>query len=208
MPDYYSIWIYCRQIFVILKKYGFSEGMNNFSYILFLFLLVASVKSTAQEGIILMPIEQDSASIEIGKQIEYRQLISGQLLPGLQSEKIELSGFNFKDEFDKRYAFNINLHSFGSMPYSGFSAGTMSPFYSPFYQNGMVLSEGAYRLGEKFTFGGFSYGANSMLMPPPVPGINKFNSYGSTMFMQYKVGKNFKIETRVNVSQGGLYPVF
>ena len=182
--------------------------MNNFKTILFLFFLITSIFSTAQQEVILMPIEQDSASIEIGKQIEYRQLISGHSLPGLQSEKIELPGFNFKDEFDKRYAFNLNLHSFGSMPYTGFSAGTMSPFYSPFYQNGMVLSEGAYRLGDKFTFGGYSYGANSMLLPPPVPGINKFNSYGSTMFMQYKVGKNFKIETRVNVSQGGLYPGF
>jgi len=81
----------------------------------------------------------------------------------------------------------------------------MSPFYSPFYQNGRVFSEAAYKIGDKFTFGGFSYGTNPMMMPPPAPGINNFNRYGSTMFMQYKVGKNFKIETRVNVSQGPKY---
>lgn len=185
-----------------------SEGMDNFKKIMFLIFMVASLTGIAQQEMNLMPIIQDSAQLEIEKQIEYRQLISGQLFPDLQPEKIILPGFNFKDEFDKRYAFNLNLHSFGSIPYSGFSAGTMSPFYSPFYHNSMILSEGAYRLGEKFTFGGYSYGVNSIFMAPPVPGINKFNNYGSTMFMQYKVGKNFKIETRVNVSQGGIYPGF
>jgi hypothetical protein len=84
----------------------------------------------------------------------------------------------------------------------------MYPFFSPFYQNGMVLSEGAYNFGGKFTFGGFSYGTNSVMSAPLPNQMNKFDNYGSTLFMQYKVSKNFKIETRVNINQGGGYPGF
>lgn len=183
--------------------------MKDFKIILFLFLLVITARSFAQQGLIMMPLEQDSAQIELGKQIEYRQLISGQMPAGLMSETIKLPGFNFHDEFAQRYSVQFNMYSFGSFPASGFSAGTMNSFYSPFYQNAMVLSEAAYKIGNKFSFGGFSYGANSMLSAPlPNQGMNKFDSYGSTIFLQYKVSKNFKIETRVNVSQGGIYPGF
>ncbi|HSM48550.1 MAG TPA: hypothetical protein VK872_12085, partial [Draconibacterium sp.] len=120
------------------------------------------------------------------------------------------SGFDLNTEFAKMYSLNLNLYNFNNMFNSGFSTGMMNPFYSPFYQNGMVLSEGAYKFSDKFTFGGFSYGANSMMSGPPMPtpGMDKFDRYGSTLFMQYKVSKNFKIETRFNVSQGGRYPGF
>ena len=75
---------------------------------------------------------------------------------------------------------------------------------SPFYQNGTILSQAAYQLSDKFTMGGYSYGTNSIFAAPNAnPRANKFNNYGSTLYMQYKVSKNFKIETRVNVSQGG-----
>ena len=72
----------------------------------------------------------------------------------------------------------------------------------------MILSEGAYKISNKFTFGGYSYGTNPMNLPPPMPGMNDFSHYGYTMFMQYKVGKNFKIETRFNISKGGRLPWF
>lgn len=184
--------------------------MNNLKNILFLLImLLIAVTGFAQQDVILMPIEQDSAQIELGKQIEYRQLISGQLPAGLDTETIKLSGFNFHDEFARRYTLNLNMQSFGGIPFSGFSAGSMYPMFSPFYQNGMVLSEAAYKVGDKFTFGGFSYGTNSMMSAPlPNQGMNKFDSYGSTIFLQYKVSKNFKIETRFNVNQGGFYPGF
>ena len=185
--------------------------MNNLKNILFLLLplLMISFAGIAQQGAILMPIEQDSAQIEFGKQIEYRQLISGQIPGGLMDETIKLPGFNFHDEFARRYTLNLNMQSFGGIPFSGFSAGSMYPMFSPFYQNGMVLSEAAYKVGDKFTFGGFSYGTNSMMSAPlPNQGMNKFDSYGSTIFLQYKVSKNFKIETRFNVNQGGFYPGF
>ena len=182
--------------------------MTNLKKIIFLLLTFVSMAGTAQQGILMMPLEQDSAQIELGKQIEYRQLISGQMPAGLISEKIELPGFNFNEELARRYSLNLNLYSFGGIPMTGISTGSMYPFFSPFYQNGMVLSEGAYNFGGKFTFGGFSYGANSMMSAPLPNQMDKFDNYGSTLFMQYKVSKNFKIETRINVSQRGIYPGF
>lgn len=182
--------------------------MRIFIKILSLFLIIASLKSAAQQGEILMPLTQDSAQIQLEKQIEYRQLISGEMFSGLHGETISLTGFDFADEFVKRYGFSFDSYSFNRYSMSSFSAGGLSPIYSPFNQNGMVLSEGAYKFGDKFTFGGYSYGTNPMNLPPPMPGMNDFSRYGNTMFMQYKVGKNFKIETRFNISQGGRYPGF
>jgi hypothetical protein len=183
--------------------------MSKLKKILFLLLILISMVSAAQQGIILMPLEQDSSQIELEKQIEYRQLLSGQFRTDLFPETIKLSGFDLNTEFAKMYSLNLNVFNFNSLYNSDISTG-MNPFPSPFYQNGMVLSEGAYKFSDKFTFGGFSYGANSMMSGPPMPnmGMNKFDRYGSTLFMQYKVSKNFKIETRFNVSQGGRYPGF
>jgi len=76
--------------------------MKIFIKILFLVLMIASLKSNAQQAEILMPMEQDSTQIELGKQIEYRQLISGEMFPGLHGETITLSGFDFDAEFAKR----------------------------------------------------------------------------------------------------------
>ena len=58
-------------------------------------------------------------------------------------------------------------------------------------------------MADKFKIGGFSYGANSVFSAPfPNQGLNNYDYRGATMFMQYKVSKNFKIETSVNVQQG------
>jgi len=183
-------------------------GMRVLKLVIIKFCLLSSAFAFGQEGLVLMPIAQDSAQIEFDRQIEYRQLISGQISDVLIMEQYALPAFDFKNEFAKRYSLNNDLNSFTSLPLSGFSMGLMAPFYSPYYQNAKVLSQAAYKVNDRFTFGGYSYGVNSMPMLPPAPGINNFNRYGSTMFMQYKVGKNFKIETRVNVSQGGMHPDF
>ncbi len=182
--------------------------MKIFIKILFLVLVTLSLKSNAQQSEMLMPMEQDSTQIELGKQIEYRQLVSGQMFDGLNAETITLTGFDFDAEFAKRYGFSFDLYSFAHSPMTAFSAGGLNPFFSPFNQNGMILSEGAYRISNRFTFGGYSYGTNPMNLPPPMPGMNDFSRYGNTMYMQYKVGKNFKIETRFNISKGGMYPGF
>jgi hypothetical protein len=170
-----------------------------------LLFLLAQFTLPAQE--ILKPLSTDSASIQLKRQIEYRQLVSGELLP--PENIIAFPKFDFNSGIDQRYTIGLT-HGFnnGLANYSYFSAATTSPYFSPFYGNGMILSEGAYQLGSKFVLGGYSYGINSPFFAPLPNASNKFDRYGSTLYMQYKVGKNFKIETRFNVTPGGVRPGF
>ena len=168
--------------------------------ILFLLMLFIYAESNAQ---VLMPLEQDSSQIELERQIEYRQLIAGKPENNSFSDKIDLPDFDLTAEYNKRYTLNLNYFAMKTLPLSNFSNSMFLPVYSPFFANGKVLSEAAYQLGDKFVLGGYSYGMNSILSAPlPANGMNQFDRYGSTLFMQYKISKNFKIETRVNVSQG------
>ncbi len=172
-------------------------------------LLILTLIAGAQEGLILKPLEQDSTQLGLERQIEYRQLISGQVPENLVMEIPQLPKFDFNEGIYKRYSFDFDNYSFYNFGGGVFSSVALNPFYSPFYGNGAVFSQGAYKLNDKFTIGGFSYGANPVMSAPfPNQGLNKFNTYGSTLFMQYKVSKNFKIETRINVQQGGRYPGF
>jgi len=151
--------------------------MKIFIKILFLVLVISSLKSIAQQSEILMPLEQDSTQIELGKQTEYRQLISGQLFPEIQGETVSLTGFNFDREFAKQYGFSFDMFSFAHTPLTGFSTGFINPLFSPFNQNGMILSEGAYKMNNKFTFGGYSYGTISMNLPPQWQGTYNLSHY-------------------------------
>jgi len=139
--------------------------------------------------------------------MEYYQLISGNT--GLLDIDIALPEINLREEYIKRYTLDLDLVSLGNYSFTGMSAGSMHSFYNPYYMNASVLSSAAYQLSNKFTFGGFSYGANSMHNPQmPFNANNNFDAYGSTLFMEYKVSKKFKIETRVNIQQGGHHPGF
>ncbi len=173
--------------------------MKRANKIWFLLLVFISVKNHAQEGLKLMPLQQDSMQLEMERQMEYRQLISGNLSGDFLFEDIKLPEFDFNTELYKRYSIPGDMFSLNAN--SAAIWGLTGPFYSPFFHNPTILSEAAYKVGDKFTFGGYSYGFNPLTMPPAA-GFNNFNRYGSTMFMQYKVNKNFKIETRFNVTQG------
>ncbi len=166
--------------------------------------------SVAQQGLQMEFTEQDSAEMKLQREIEYRQLISGNVFDtNLLDEKIELPDFDFMAEYHNRYSLNLGMNPIANYSFGGISSGMTNPFYSPFYSNAMVLSAAAYQLGDKFVLGGYSYGTNSIFAAPnPNRGMNNFDSYGSTLFLQYKVSKNFKIETRINVQQNGQHPGF
>jgi len=73
--------------------------------------------------------------------------------------------------------------------------------YSPFFSSGKIFNQASYRINDKFLFGGNSFGAQSVFDQPAMnPAIQNMSTKGASMFMQYKVSKNFKIETRVSVS--------
>lgn len=163
----------------------------------------------AQQGLQMEFTEQDSVQMELERGIEYRQMISGGLQSRLFMNEIKLPDFDYIQEYQKRYALTLDVLPVSGEVFTGLTTGYFGS-WSPFYHNGTVLSQAAYQLGNKFVLGGYSYGANLIHTAPfPNQSPNTFDNYGSTMFIQYKVSKNFKIETRVSVGgQKGPVPGF
>jgi hypothetical protein len=112
-------------------------------------------------------------------------------LKASQMPKIDFNQrlFNFLQD----YSYSINNPG-GSPVYSGFSAN------NPFIYNGAVFNQAAYKISNRLTIGGSSYGYNDIYSAPLPNSMNQFNSRGASMFFEYKVSKNIKIETRVSVN--------
>jgi len=171
---------------------------------LFLIILVnLGYWTFAQEPLMPLLPEKDSVALAAERQLIYYQLLSGTLALEGMLEPIQLSDFSFQDEMLKRrnfefYSGELNFNAFDfTMP------GYFGPGLSPFLRNETVFSGAAYQLNNRFTLGGYSFGANSVFSAPfPSQGFNNFDVRGSTLFLKYNVSKNFKIETRVNVTQG------
>ena len=72
---------------------------------------------------------------------------------------------------------------------------------SPFYSNGVVFNKASYRLNDRLSIGGNSFGAHSIFDQPTMnSSMQNMSTKGASMFMQYKVSKSFKVETRVSIS--------
>ncbi len=171
--------------------------------LLFFILVFYSAGAFAQEGLTPLSTTPDSTGLEAEKQLMLYQLLHGNLNSELFTEPLQLPEFNFKTELMNRWDYNIPNSVFHPFGFSSFVPGSLGFSPSPFIRNAAIFSAGKYQLSDKFSVGGFSYGANSIFSAPlPNQGINNFNTHGATMFMQYKVSKNFKIETHINVQQG------
>jgi hypothetical protein len=168
-----------------------------------------SLSSLAQQGLQMEFGEVDSTELQIHRQQEYYQFINGTFGNNFIMDEISLPKFDSQQEYRNRYTFSIDAMPISNYIGGSIGQGTLNSF-SPYFFNSQIFSSAAYQIGDKFVVGGFSYGANSPLSAPlPNQNGSYFDTHGSTMFMQYKVSKNFKIETRVNVSQGhGPGPVF
>lgn len=146
--------------------------------------------------------EIDSTEMEVQRYKEYHQFVNGTFRSDFIDGELELPQFNPQYEYRQRYTINIELFPLNNFIAAGISSGPFGA-YSPFYHSGQILSGQEYRLGNRLVVGGYSYGMNS-LNSAPFPNQNPtyFDTYGSTMFMQYKVSKNVTIQTRVSVGQG------
>ncbi len=163
-------------------------------------LMLAGFSTKAQEKLMpVMPVE-DSTQLLLEKQILYQQLTSGKLENSQIFEVPQLPKFDFSAAVANR----INIEPserIHATTFNGFMPEMFTVF--PLFHNGAIFSSATYQLSDKFSVGGYSFGANSIFSAPlPNQGMNNFDTHGSTMFMQYKVSKNFKIETRVSVTQG------
>lgn len=92
----------------------------------------------------------------------------------------------------KKYTGNAGLdsESFSDMRYG----------FSP-YISAKVYNHASYKINNHLSFGGNSFGAQSIFETPKInPSIQDMNVKGASMFMQYKFSNNFKVETRVSIS--------
>ncbi len=75
--------------------------------------------------------------------------------------------------------------------------------FFPFGGTGSVFSEATFSLNNKLTIGGNSFGIRSPFAPlPGISGTNRYDIRGATMFMEYKVNKNFRIGAGITVTDG------
>ncbi len=168
-------------------------------YFLFILLLVVCLSSYAQQGLQMEFGEVDSVAMLQQRQLEYYQLINNNPGNELQSQNFKLPRYSLLPKQNPPYTFGID-------PLSGFSY--LGSYYgamagvSSYFHNTEILSQAAYQLGNKFVVGGYSYGANNIMAPGATQMQNSyFDSYGSTMFMKYKISKKVSIETSISVGQ-------
>ena len=171
--------------------------------LIFLIMLIHA-GAYAQEGLTPLMPEEDTLFLNPAaeRQLLYQQMLFPSEESFLLTNDFRLPEMDFNTALIQRWHPNFSELTF---PYNEHYLFTgISSFYpSPFLRNAAVLSEGTYQLSDKFKIGGYSYGASSIFTAPlPHPGINNFDTRGASMFFQYKVSKNFKIETHINVQQG------
>uniref|UniRef100_UPI0032176C79 hypothetical protein n=1 Tax=uncultured Draconibacterium sp. TaxID=1573823 RepID=UPI0032176C79 len=171
-------------------------------YFILVIFSVLGLSVNAQQKLMPEFGEIDSTELAAHRQLEYYQFITGDFGTDPLLNTVELPKFNAQQEYRQRYTAYIEFLPLNDLVFAGLSSGMPFGAHSPFYHNGSILSQQAYRLGDKLVIGGYSYGMNSIYTAPfPNQNPSYFDTYGSTMFMQYKVSKNFKIETRVSVGQ-------
>jgi len=169
-------------------------------FILFLISSCAAVSAYSQEEILLDSITKTQSEVAVKElNIEKPLLFENSFSIGeINSLDKNLFDQPFLPDYNKNLDFIKNLNyskvTFKSFSVNGFIA-------SPFYTNGIVFNQTTYRLNNRFSFGGNSFGAQSVFDKPRMnPSINEMSMRGASMFLQYKVSKNIKVETRVSVS--------
>lgn len=101
-------------------------------------------------------------------------------------------------DYNKNLDFKKYLNGFES------STETFSPVgfgLSPFFTSGAIYNQATYRINDRFSFGGNSFGISTIFDQPKLnPSISGMSTKGASMFLQYKVSDKFKVQTRVSIS--------
>lgn len=181
---------------------------NRFIILIMILFRVGSLQ--AQEPAIIIHGGADSLLRIIPEPFESGPVLSGEhlFLPFVPEAMpdVVLPDFDFSHYFRSRWKVD-DLSGFGNLPFSGslFNAGSGFSLF-PYPGTGTVFNQASYRLSDKVLIGGNSFGVNTLLSAPfSRPGANAWEWRGASMFMEYKVSRNFRIETRVSVT-GNQYP--
>lgn len=163
-----------------------------------IFLLFAALHTFAQKAEVDTLIVPDFELKE--RKMFYDQLFDfsdNSIYGGLIENKADffkqplISDTNWKIDFNSiQNPFSIPTDN------SSFSFG-----FNPFFNSFSITNQARYQISDKFTVGGNSFVGNSVFSPSL---MNKYSDNwdikGASMFMEYKVSKKFKIETRFTVT--------
>jgi len=109
------------------------------------------------------------------------------------STPLNLKAFDFSDMLKSRWQINYSTTRFAYFP-SGY-------FLTPFSGTGIVFNQASWKASPRLTVGGSSFGFSDPFHAPlPVAGSGQYPNRGMSVFMEYKVGKNFRISGGVTVS--------
>lgn len=169
-------------------------------FILFVISCCVVIYSYAQEEIRFDSIPKSRIGQELEMLSPAKQLLFEDSFP--------TESFNLKDEsmfnqpllpdFNKNLDLKKYLGSPINVSITGYSWGS---YFNPFISSVQIFNQGSYRLNDKLSIGGNSFGARTIFDAPVMnPGIQNMNIRGASMFMQYKISDKFKVETRVSIS--------
>ena len=101
-------------------------------------------------------------------------------------------------DYTKNLDFKRYLGKSMNISYSYNLSGSM---FNPFLSSVHIFNQSMYKLNDHFSFGGNSFGAQSVFDQPKLnPSIQDMSIKGASMILQYKVSDNIKVETRVSIS--------
>jgi hypothetical protein len=182
--------------------------MKRFIIWIFTFLIYQFL--AAQEPVKIQVPDKDSVRIELPSLFEpgielpdYKEV--NPLYLDLKT-KLDIPAFDFSRYLHSRW--NIHYFIFNNEFLSGINRFT-SPgsFFSPFGVEGVILNQAVYQVSDKVIIGGNNFGMNSLLNSPlNYPGSGRYNIRGASLFMEYKVTKNFRIGGSVSVSGNPYQP--
>jgi hypothetical protein len=106
---------------------------------------------------------------------------------------LKIPAFDFSDILKDKWQIDYSISRFAYFP-SGY-------FLFPYPGTGMVFNQASWKASPKLTVGGSSFGFSDPFRAPlPFAGSGQYPNRGMSVFMEYKIGKNFRIGGGVTVS--------
>ena len=170
-------------------------------FILLLISSCAMLFAYSQEEIVLDSLSTVKPKVEMNGLVLEKPLFFDGSVPANGIIQLDMSMFHqpLLPDYSKNFDFKKYLDNPGLKIESFSSSGGFT--ISPFLTGGIVYNQASYRLNDRFSFGGSSFGAQSVFDVPKMnPNIQDMSIKGASMFLQYKVSDHFKIETRVSVT--------
>jgi len=171
----------------------------------FIILLISSCAAlfvSAQEEIFSDSILRKQGEIKVRQPIVEQTLNFDETVFPKEFGLLDVTIFNqpLLPDYNKNLDFIKYLKPMNPTSFSRYSTGPSFNFAFPF---GHIFNQSSYQVNNRLLIGGNSFGARSVFEPPKMNStIQDMSIKGASMFIQYKVSDNLKVQTRVSISNG------